>query len=192
MSRKKVSINEKKNTEHDSTIILPGVSLSSSLSNLKINSKENSILTTSETYTNLKISESLRSRPFGVGNEVSESLELIVSQVRKLENELKELKEIKKSIPIEKNNSLLIKAYFKKWLKDKYIYRNELAPSTIIYENNILTDFNKELDNLNVTDKFNENEIKEFVLSVFTSTERIKSKSKNDDKNYYYKNLDIR
>jgi len=172
MSRKKVSINEKNNTEHDSTIILPGVSLSSSLSNLKINSKENSILTTSETYTNLKISE---------------SLELIVSQVRKLENDLKELKEVKKSIPIEKNNSLLIKAYFKKWLKDKYIYRNELAPSTIIYENNILTDFNKELDNLNVTDKINENEIKEFVLSVFTSTERIKSKSKNDDKNYYYK-----
>ena len=34
--RKKVSINEKNNTEHDSTIILPGVSLSSSLSNLKI------------------------------------------------------------------------------------------------------------------------------------------------------------
>jgi len=119
---------------------------------------------------------------------ISKSLELILIQVKKLEEENQLLSNVKNNV------SILVKAYFKKWLKEKYIYRNELIPSTTIYENSIIVDFTKELNELNIGDfpKYSEEEIKECILQVFDKTQRVKSKSKDEDKNYYYKNLDLR
>ncbi len=120
---------------------------------------------------------------------ISKSLEIIVNQVRKIEEE----NQLLSTNLTNSNNSLnvLVKAYFKKWLKEKYIYRNELIPSTTIYENSIITEFNKELNELNVINT-NEIDIKEYIIEVFDKTQRVKSKSKDEDKSYYYKNLDLR
>jgi len=157
---------------------------------VSINEYNNIVVASSEVETKSILKTSLAN-----GNSsISSNLELIVSQVKNLEKQLETLtlNTKNKSNTVSDSGNSLLKAYFKKWLKEKYIYRNELTPSTTIYENSIITEFNKELDELKVSEKVNDEEVKDYILQVFDKTQRIKSKSKDDDKNYYYKNLDLR